>query len=361
MYCIKSSQEKIEQVEYDMKRVKAVRLGDDWAQREEEYMRINMQVKKLEDSERLLIAEKEELEKLLKKSEGKSMEFLFEKTQWEAKFIRMENRIKELETMLNAQAEQDKKNTVVIGRSGAASGTSSSSGAGMNNGSRSDGAAAGTASTRREKNLEAVVEGLEQVINKLKKDNHRQIQELERHHRESRKQGAMHAEIERLRQELSAKSNANTDDAVSFADKIKHLHDTIEACNARNAETEEKVERLLAEREKREKTITELNALREEDREALDVAQELMQDVTQTEERYRAIVSDNKKMQTKLSKFESPAFRERLETLEIFWSSGKPLMGEATGILAELKKKYPSLTIPERLMESLNDLLVAAA
>ena len=38
-----------------MKRVKAVRLGDDWAQKEEEYMRLNLELKRLEDAQQDLL------------------------------------------------------------------------------------------------------------------------------------------------------------------------------------------------------------------------------------------------------------------------------------------------------------------
>ena len=47
--------EKISNLEYEIKRVKSIRLGDDWAQSEDEYLKINMKVKKLEDDIRKYI------------------------------------------------------------------------------------------------------------------------------------------------------------------------------------------------------------------------------------------------------------------------------------------------------------------
>ncbi|CAD7955523.1 unnamed protein product [Amoebophrya sp. A25] len=348
------AQEEIERLNYEMKRVKAVRLGDEWAQREEEYMTINLKVKRLEDEKRALLGDKEEMDSSLRRAEAKSMEYLFERTQWEQKFARMEDRIRDLETTIEVGEKAGG-----AGIPGSSASKSSVASAPATGGKAS--AADAKAASRREKNLEAVVEGMEMVINKLKKDNHRQIQELERFHRETRKQGALHAENERLREKLAAKGTTSAEETLQLAEKIKSLNDTVEQCNLRNAELEEKALSLRSEKDKATAQVAELNAAREEDREALDVAQELMQDVTKTEERYRAIVSENKKMQEKLAKYQDPAFRDRLETLEIFWSSGNPLLKQATDILAALKEKYPSLSISERLLEALRGLVAAAA
>ncbi|CAD7966939.1 unnamed protein product [Amoebophrya sp. A120] len=337
-----------EQVKFELKRVKSIRLGDDWAQREEEYMTINLKVRKLEDLTADYAKQIRVLESDVKKKEMKTMEYLFDKTQWETKFNRMQNRIRELELINQSNQPVSPKGRNSSGKTAGDSSASSSSNKAQ-------------PQSKREKNLEAIVEGMETVINKLKKDNHRQIQELERHHKEGKKQGALLAENQRLKQQIEDQANNNSSNTMDFGKKIKQLHDQIEVANLKNAELEQLINKYEPKLELQQEQIEELHMLRQEDKEALDVAQELMQDVTQTEERYRKIVTENKEFKKAVEKYENREFKEKLEVMEIFFASGRPLLQQSMEILKTLREKYPSLAIPPRLVEAMESLNVAAA
>jgi hypothetical protein len=151
---------------------------------------LSLNIKKLEEDLKEAIKAKDKMEVEVKAEEAKTMEFLFEKTRWEVKFQRHEQRIKELEAQIKAAAdeanermEQMKAQGIDTGGSGSGTGSGSRTSvfAKLNEekdpmkaakaaAGKKDGGKAGESKTKKERNLEAVIDGLEQVGEEIEFD-----------------------------------------------------------------------------------------------------------------------------------------------------------------------------------------------
>lgn len=289
-----------------------------------------LQVKSLEKKLEDAIAENADLDKKLRLEENKAMEFLFEKTQFETKIQKLTGQNSDLETILKTGGGSSEENEKRV-------------------------KADQLKQSRREKNLEAVVEGLEGVINRLRKENVKLAQDCERFSKEARRAQFSQAELNQLKQELNATSCEKSDALLNFTTKIKALNEQLENANTVNAKLEEdNLELAKTATSARDrvgglkKEVQELRQARAEDKEALDVAQELMTDVTKTEERYRSIVAENRELRSEKSRT-----RERVERLESYRGNAMPLVEQSGEILQALDEKYPGLQIPRGLLEGL--------
>lgn len=79
-----------------------------------------------------------------------------------------------------------------------------------------------------------------------------------------------------------------------------------------------------------------------------------MQDVTKTEERYRAIVGENRELRSETSTLHQQL--RQLENARQQQAEPLALLAQSNEILQALDEKYPGLSIPKPLLEGLGRL-----
>ncbi|CAK9055858.1 unnamed protein product [Durusdinium trenchii] len=277
---------------FDLKRARSAAGEGDWAQREEEYMRLNLQLRRLEEELTASRRNEQQSAERLLDAEHQILELRFDREQGQHRSSRLETRILELEL-----AEQEPR--------------------------RAEGPPAAMASklqSRKERNLENVIEGLERVIHQQKGDLQRLRVELER--RPERK-----GEMEKLRrrvQELEARQQevprAGLVDELRQAlntkeERLNALEQQLQGTPAQvpprapDASSTAEVQRLQQE-------LAELRRARGEDAAALDEAQRALHEAERTEQRYLEVVRENRRLQQELSALDDEGFWEEIQQLQ---------------------------------------------
>ncbi|CAE7243722.1 unnamed protein product [Symbiodinium natans] len=285
---------------FDLRRARNASSEGDWAQREEEYMRLDLQLRKLEgelaSSRR---AERDMADRLLQ-AEHVAMELRFDREQVHLRSSRLESRILELELLTGGDSPRQRHSPLKTGA----------------------GAAAANLQSRKERNLENVIEGLERVVNQQKAENQRLKVALDR--RPDERRGRGRAEVERLRKRV--------EELESALPRRQDSHQppegpALEAYRRELAAKEEVIlklqERLRegpsAEPPEMKRLLQELSELRQarsEDGQALDEAQRALQEAEMTEKRYLEVVRENRKLRQDLSALEDDGFWKEIESLQ---------------------------------------------
>jgi len=267
-------------------------------------MRLNLQLRRLEEelaaSRR---AERETSDRLLN-AEHVAMELRFDREQVHLRSSRLESRILELELLTGGESPRQRSGPLKT----------------------SAGAASANLQSRKERNLENVVEGLERVVNQQKAENQRLKVELDRRPDKSRSR----AEMERLKkrvQELEAAITQRQDarppdrhpetgaaleafrrELAAKEEVILELQERLRAAQAPSAESPE-LQRLLQE-------LSELRRARSEDSQALDEAQRALHEAEMTEKRYLEVVQENRKLRLSVAALEDEGFWKEIEMLQ---------------------------------------------
>jgi len=289
---------------FDLRRARNASGEGDWAQREEEYMRLDLQLRKLEgeltSSRR---AERDMADRLLQ-AEHVAMELRFDREQVHLRSSRLESRILELELLNGEDSPRQRQSPLKTGA----------------------GAAAANLQSRKERNLENVIEGLERVVNQQKAENQRLKVALDR--RPDDRRGRGRAEVERLRkriEELESAPPRSQDggnmsaegpvleayrrEVAAKEEVIQKLQEKLrEGAEGPGTEPPE-MQRLLQE-------LAELRRARGEDGQALDEAQRALQEAEMTEKRYLEVVRENRKLRQDLSALEDDGFWKEIESLQ---------------------------------------------
>eukprot|EP00439_Symbiodinium_sp_Y106_P014252 s489_g2.t1 len=301
---------------FDLRRARNASGEGDWAQREEEYMRLDLQLRKLEgeltSSRR---AERDMADRLLQ-AEHVAMELRFDREQVHLRSSRLESRILELELLNGEDSPRQRQSPL---KTGAGAGPSAAS---------SEGKLMGSFKSRwpQERNLENVIEGLERVVNQQKAENQRLKVALDR--RPDDRRGRGRAEVERLRkriEELESAPPRSQDggnmsaegpvleayrrEVAAKEEVIQKLQEKLrEGAEGPGTEPPE-MQRLLQE-------LAELRRARGEDGQALDEAQRALQEAEMTEKRYLEVVRENRKLRQDLSALEDDGFWKEIESLQ---------------------------------------------
>lgn len=255
-------------------------------------MRLNLQLRRLEEELTASRRNEQQSAERLLDAEHQILELRFDREQGQHRSSRLETRILELEL-----AEQEPR--------------------------RAEGPPAAMASklqSRKERNLENVIEGLGRVIHQQKGDLQRLRVELER--RPERK-----GEMEKLRrrvQELEARQQevprAGLVDELRQAlntkeERLNALEQQLQGTPAQvpprapDASSTAEVQRLQQE-------LAELRRARGEDAAALDEAQRALHEAERTEQRYLEVVRENRRLQQELSALDDEGFWEEIQQLQ---------------------------------------------
>ncbi|CAE7234317.1 unnamed protein product, partial [Symbiodinium microadriaticum] len=269
-------------------------------------------------------AERDMADRLLQ-AEHVAMELRFDREQVHLRSSRLESRILELELLNGGDSPRQRQSPL---KTGAGAGPSASGGKlmGLSMGSSDRKAAAANLQSRKERNLENVIEGLERVVNQQKAENQRLKVALDR--RPDDRRGRGRAEVERLRKRIEELESAppRTQDSGNMSaegpvleayrrevaakeEVIQKLQEKLrEASEGPGTESPE-TQRLLQE-------LAELRRARGEDGQALDEAQRALQEAEMTEKRYLEVVRENRKLRQDLSALEDDGFWKEIESLQ---------------------------------------------
>eukprot|EP00933_Yihiella_yeosuensis_P049039 TRINITY_DN455_c0_g2_i1.p1 TRINITY_DN455_c0_g2~~TRINITY_DN455_c0_g2_i1.p1 ORF type:complete len:1580 (-),score=424.29 TRINITY_DN455_c0_g2_i1:582-5279(-) len=356
---------------FDLRRARGASAEGDWAQREEEFMRLNLQNRKLEEEVSAhKRAENEALERLLEQ-EHQVMELRFDREQVESHTARLERRILELELLVEG-------------------GGATSSASPMKQPVGQAAAAALTVAGRKERNLEHVIEGLERVISQFKSENQRLKQDLD-----GRKDERKHrAEIEKFRKrisELEAELSSKDSRRGRTGAGSSMPGSAVQASRAEVEEKDRQIAELLNRLQYLEMEVArqstsaepdrppapasadteEISRLREELRQvsearrqdslALDEAQKALEDAERTERRYLEVARENKRLRTELASLEDEGFWQVIEQLQSRNAEAQTLARESKEVLEQLAAAAPSVAHPTTLIAKLETFQAAAA
>lgn len=290
---LEEKERSISELVFDLRRARQAAGEGDWAQREEEYMRLNLQLRRLEEELQSSRRNEQQSGERLLDAEHQILELRFEREQVQHRSSRLETRILELELAGDASPRRPEGPPA---------------------------AAAAKLQTRKERNLENVIEGLERVINQQKGDIQRLRVELER--RPERK-----GEVERLRRrvqelehstlempraglvdELRQALAAKEEHVLQLEQQLQQLRE-VSAVDRQADAPSEAVSRLQQE-------VLELRRARGEDAAALDEAQRALHEAERTEQRYLEVARENRKLRQDLSALEDEGFWQEIETLQ---------------------------------------------
>eukprot|EP00929_Paragymnodinium_shiwhaense_P083429 TRINITY_DN4445_c0_g1_i1.p1 TRINITY_DN4445_c0_g1~~TRINITY_DN4445_c0_g1_i1.p1 ORF type:complete len:3299 (+),score=1042.55 TRINITY_DN4445_c0_g1_i1:722-9898(+) len=357
-------------LDFDLRRARAAMGESEWAQQEEEYMRLNIQNKKLEDEVTARKKTEAELAHKLLEQEHLAMELRFNWEQAKARTVPLENRILELELLLDGNAPT-----------------------GLATGSAATVPPAAALAAKRERGLENVIEGLERVVTQQRLEAQRLKTELDGK-RDDRKH---RAEVERLKKKIieleSTASTVREDRRRTGAPAAAHRqagHDATSA-NQLAAALEERDQRIAALEEqlliaRREALAAqhdasglsgdgaatdEVNRLRAElqtirtarsqDAMALDEAQRALEAADANEQRYQEVMRENRRLKADLSAFGDEGFWDEIETLQKRADSGAGLARESRATLERFLAAFPSMEPPRGLLQQLDQYIAAAA
>jgi hypothetical protein len=92
-----------------------------------------------------------------------------------------------------------------------------------------------------------------------------------------------------------------------------------------------------AEKSRHEEHIDHLKTSQATDRQALDVAQDLMQDVAKTENKYRQTVQENRKLKAEIKEMHDSGFLEQVDKLQDHWKKSVLLLQRCAEEMSEGK------------------------
>eukprot|EP00397_Hematodinium_sp_SG-2012_P000060 GEMP01000060.1.p1 GENE.GEMP01000060.1~~GEMP01000060.1.p1 ORF type:complete len:3670 (+),score=1304.13 GEMP01000060.1:198-11207(+) len=319
---------KVKNLQFDLKRARSARLGDDWSAKEEEYMRLTLNNERLEEDVAEKDTELKQLRQQLLKEEHRTMELLFDKSQVDIKISRLENRILELETVkeipISTQELQKK--------------------------------------SRKERNLEAVIEGMERVIATLRKDNEKlrkEVDVMQSDKRSTHEARLLKKRVETLQVEINERENTAQEAAACMRDTQRALElvqSERESMKREKAGLASEV-RLLREKlanSGAEEELARLKLARQQDLLALDEADKVLQEVEKTESRLAEVVKENEKLRADVAALQDDTFWEELENLRMKNDVSTELFAEVRGILMQHKN-----TLPAHLMSAIDSMLLA--
>lgn len=304
------------------------------------------------------------------------MELRFEREHVQSRTSRLEARILELELLVDASSSPG-----VGGPSSSAVAASSPSG------------------SKKGRELEAVIEGLERVISQQRVENQRLRTELDA--KRERLDGRNRNELERLRKkvaELEAGSNSEDRRRRQVSKVSRSAQDVSRAQQQRataQAELRQKEERILeleaqlerlavsgvestagvssvvrpqvlgsqepADADRLREELAELRIARSGDAAALDEAQRALQEAELTERRYLEVARENRRLRADLGALEEEGFWAEIETLQARSDEGAWLARESKEALERLLAAFPSAEPPTALLLRLGTFAAAAA
>eukprot|EP00746_Dinoflagellata_sp_MGD_P139334 gnl/MRDRNA2_/MRDRNA2_72809_c0_seq2.p1 gnl/MRDRNA2_/MRDRNA2_72809_c0~~gnl/MRDRNA2_/MRDRNA2_72809_c0_seq2.p1 ORF type:complete len:1239 (+),score=336.78 gnl/MRDRNA2_/MRDRNA2_72809_c0_seq2:260-3718(+) len=341
-------------LEFDLRRAQAAK-GDDFAFQDEMQMRVHVKCKKLSEE---LEKEKDTTDRLndmLLHEQHSNMDLSFQKESSERSLKRLQNRCIELELLAGSKT--------------------------------SDISAGDSQRSRKESNLEAVIEGLERVLAKVQLENQRMIRELEATKKDEKPQ---RKEIDRLRKKIQELQEelGGRDRSVKMAGRelrkgSRSIASGQEANSALRKELEVKTERIseLEGRLQRAmgsgaaqagppaeggdaallRELEELRVAREADLAALDEAQRVLREVETTEQRYLDVARENKRLKADLGALNNDAFWDDLESLKQRHIDSTKLLVECKYQFESLCESFPALSPPAELLGRLARFIQEAA
>jgi chromosome segregation ATPase len=342
---------------FDLRRARSAASEGDWAQREEEYMRLNLQNRKLEDELAAHKHSEQELAERLLEQEHLVMELRFDREQVHHRTARLESRILELELLVDGGNATAAKSQSPLGQAAAA---------------------ALTVASRKERNFESVIEGLERVISQLKTENQRLKVDLD-----GRKDDRRHrAEVDRLRKRIGEletelmnkdprRANGRVSQSASLAETAA-LRATIEEKDRQISDLEARLleyqaspasvpsasnEELRLVREE----LRKLQLARSQDAIALDEAQRALEDAERTEHKYLEVARENKRLRTEIAALEDEGFWQVIEQLQERNAQAVTLARESKEALQRYATATPSVEFPIALIARLENFAAAAA
>jgi len=346
----------VEHLNFDLRRARAA-AGPDNAV-EEEYMTLNLHNRRLEDE--LTTRKKSEAEYAdrLLEQEHMTMELRFEREQARTRALRLENRLLELELLVD-------------GAGGGATPAKATTPAG----------------SRKERSLEQVIEGLERVIAQQKAENKKLKEDLEGKRDDRRHKaevGRLRKKIESLETELgnnTVKSRQMGQQLQRDSHEVDRARSAKSAAQAELEQKEAQIEALeqqlrniqaqastggymspagpAAERVQRE--LRELQAAHEADVAALDEAQRALHEAELTERRYLQVAKENKRLRAEMGALEDEGFWREIEALQKRNDEGISLVRESKDALEGVYGAFPSLEPPSGLLGRLSNFVRAAA
>eukprot|EP00930_Biecheleria_cincta_P032429 TRINITY_DN22508_c0_g1_i1.p1 TRINITY_DN22508_c0_g1~~TRINITY_DN22508_c0_g1_i1.p1 ORF type:complete len:4404 (-),score=1151.18 TRINITY_DN22508_c0_g1_i1:37-13248(-) len=346
---------------FDLRRARAAAGDGDWAQKEEEYMRLNLQNRRLEEEIAGKRRSEHELSERILDQEHQLMELRFEREQVQSRSARLESRILELELMAgDADSGSPSRNHKTFGPA----------------------AATASVSSRKERNLEHVIESLERVISQQKTENQRLRNDLDAKRPDERKTRAEADKLRRRVGELEAelgkigsrRGQSLVQDGKrgqgSRSEALQAAEDELEEQRIRIAQLEKQLMQAPLEHRKEDASSEEskeVQRLREELKElqhnrsmdavALDEAQRALHEAELTEQRYLEVARENKRLRQDLGALEDEGFWQEIEQLQAKQQEAITLTRESKQALERLSAFAPSADPPMVLIERLGRFL----
>lgn len=381
---VQNLQAKVSELEFDLKRARGVK-GDEWSQQEEEQMRLNLRLRRMEeDAVNFKTLEKDMADKLLFE-EHRNMELLFDKSQTDTKIARLQNRVLELEVLYGKEKE-----------------TRQQAESGGEQQGRSGGGTGGATVSRKEKNLEAVVEGLERVILTLRRDNQRLQTEVETSRSDK---GGPRAEVKMLRRrvdELQAelahkdvrqkeagkeirrislgqhKAASETETALrreleaktamvqELEGRLQAVADAageeMQAADGRQRGTPATASAAVTtEASELRRELADLRVQRQKDWSALEEANRALAQTEVLERRCSEVERENRKLKDDLNALEDDGFWQDLDNLKIREKRGRGLLQQMYGAFEDIVREFPALEVPTALLADVEHFVASAA
>jgi len=329
-------------LEFDLRRARGTAAGDRWAQQEEEYMRLNLQVRQLEEEIGARKKTEAELQDRLLDQEHQAMDLRFDCEQSRTKSKRLENRIMELTLQADVPDPVSSPPPATI-----------------------------AAASRKEKGLEHVVEGLERVVAQLRAENRKLKGEAEGRKGERR----LKSEADRLRkrvEDLEAELAHKAQDGVKMHEDIRGkevlaLQAELEVKRRRVVELEEELREHAIHGAQRVAAadvpaqLRELRAARDADAAALDEAQQALHEAELTERRYLEVAQENKRLKAELNSLQDQGFWQDLEAMHTRNQESMGLLRESKQALTAILAAFPSIEPPASLLVRMDRCMAAVA
>lgn len=345
----------IEHLNFDLRRARAA-AGPDAA--EEEYMSLNLQNRRLEDELSARKKSEAEFSDKLLEQEHMTMELRFEREQARTRALRLENRLLELELLVDGDGSR-------------APPTAKSS----------------TPASRKERGLEQVIEGLERVIAQQKSENKKLKEEVEGKRDDRRHK----AEVGRLRKKiesLETELGSNDRKARQMGQQVQRGSQEVDRArsvhSAMQADLEQKESQIGAlqqqlrdvqaqaargsfsspagpDAERLQRELRELQAAHQADVAALDEAGRALHEAELTERRYLEVAKENKRLRAEMGALEDEGFWREIEELQKRNDEGSELLRESKEALHGVYSAFPSLEPPSGLLDRISRFVTAAA
>jgi len=388
---LEEKERSLQEAAFDLRRAQAASAQGEWDQQEEEVMRLTLANQRLvQELEASRQTERELADKLLEQ-EHRALELRFDYERALVRVPRLEERVVELEVLRAAAAGgggPGQAPTAAGGDIGAAAGKAPSTTA--------------AAVSRKDRDLQHVIEGLERVIGQQRSENEKLRLELkakrdDRHPRGSEAAERARAEVQQLRQrvvELEVDLEQQRNAARSSEQQARADVDmALEQKDRRVQELEAQL-RVAAVREggaglgsssssvppvggataatlgqgaagvelaRLREELRQLEAERRADAMALDEAQRALQEAELTEQRYRDVARENKQLRADLSALEDAGFWGEIEALQARGEEAAGLIRESKDMLEQYVTSIPSLQPPVDLLHRLGFFAAAAA